>query len=113
MASDDGDGNGFKGRNAEVDFKGQRRSNKTHTSTTDPEAMLFRKSANAAAELSYMGHLLIENRTALIVDAELTQATGYAERDCATDMRKRLPNKKLRRTVAADKNYDTKDVHPR
>ena len=104
-----GDGNGFKGRNAEVDFKGQKRSNKTHTSTTDPEAMLFRKSNAAAAELSYMGHLLIENRSALIVDAELTPATGYAERDAATDMLKRLPARKRRRTVAADKSYDTKD----
>ena len=102
------DGNGFKGRNAEVDFKGQKRSNKTHTSTTDPEAMLFRKSNNTAAELSHMGHLLIENRSALIVDAELTQATGYAERDCATEMLGRLPKRKRRRTVAADKNYDTK-----
>ena len=107
--NDGGDGNGFKGRNAEVDFKGQKRSNATHTSTTDPEAMLFRKSSNAAAELSYMGHLLIENRTALIIDAELTQATGYAERDCATEMLARLPAKKRRRTIAADKNYDTKD----
>jgi transposase len=108
-SDDEGDGNGFKARNAEVDFKGQKRSNKTHTSTTDPEAMLFRKSNNAAAELSYMGHLLIENRTALIVDAELTQATGFAERDCATDMLARLPASKRRRTVAGDKNYDTKD----
>ena len=106
--SDDGDGNGFKGRNAEVDFKGQKRSNKTHTSTTDPEAMLFRKSNNAAAELSYMGHLLIENRSGLIVDAELTPATGFAERVCATTMLGRLPSKKRRRTVAADKGYDTK-----
>ena len=107
--SNDDDGNGFKGRNAEVDFKGQKRSNKTHTSTTDPEAMLFRKSNNTAAELSYMGHLLIENRSALIVDAELTQATGYAERDCATRMLARLPAAKRRRTVAGDKGYDTKD----
>ncbi len=106
---DDSDGNGFKGRNTEVDFKGQKRSNKTHTSTTDPEAMLFRKSSHTAAELSYMGHLLIENRTALIVDADLTWATGFAERDCATDMLARLPKTKRRRTVAADKNYDTKD----
>ncbi len=103
------DGKGFKGRNAEVDFKGQKRSNKTHTSTTDPEAMLFRKSSNAAAELSYMGHLLIENRSALIIDAELTPATGYAERDCATGMLARLPKTKRRRTVAADKGYDTQD----
>jgi transposase len=107
-SDDDGDGNGFKGRNAEVDFKGQKRSNKTHTSSTDPEAMLFRKSNNAAAELSYMGHLLIENRSGLIVDADLTQATGFAERDCATHMLARLPAAKRRRTVAADKNYDTK-----
>ena len=104
-----GDSNGFKGRNAEVDFKGQKRSNKTHTSTTDPEAMLFRKSNNAAAELSYMGHVLVENRNGLIADAELTQATGYAERQAATGMLKGLPNKKRRRTVAADKGYDTKD----
>jgi len=107
--TDSDDGNGFKGRNAEVDFKGQKRSNKTHTSSTDPEAMLFRKSNNTGAELSYMGHLLIENRTALIVDADLTQATGFAERDCATGMLARLPKTKRRRTVAADKNYDTKD----
>jgi len=106
--SGDDDGNGFKGRNAEVDFKGQRRSNTTHTSTTDPEAMLFRKSSNTAAELSYMGHLLIENRSGLIVDAELTQATGFAERDCATAMVGRLPKRRRRRTIAADKNYDTK-----
>ncbi len=103
------DGNGFKGRNAEVDFKGQKRSNKTHTSTTDPDAMLFRKSNNAAAELSYMGHLLIENRNGLIVDADLTKATGFAERDCATSMLAGLPSTKRRRTVAADKGYDTKD----
>jgi transposase len=103
------DGNGFKGRNAEVDFKGQKRSNKTHTSTTDPEAMLFRKSNNAAAELSFMGHVLIENRNGLIADAELTQATGYAEREAARTMLARLPARKRRRTVAADKSYDTRD----
>lgn len=103
-----GDGNGFKGRNAEVDFKGQKRSNTTHTSTTDPEALLFRKSNNTAADLSYMGHVLIENRSALIVDAELTQATGYAERDCATEMLARLPARARRRTIAGDKNYDTR-----
>ena len=108
-SDDDGDGNGFKGRNAEVDFKGQKRSNKTHTSTTDPEALLFRKSNAAGAELSYMGHLLIENRSGLIVDAELSQATGYAERDCATAMLQRLPASGRRRTVAGDKSYDTRD----
>ena len=55
-----------------------------------------------------MGHLLIENRSGLIVDADLTQATGYAERDCATGMLERLPNKRRRRTIAANKGYDTK-----
>lgn len=104
----DGDGNGFKPRNAEVDFRGQKRSNKTHTSTTDPEALLFRKSNNTAAELSFMGHVLIENRNGLIVDAELTTADGYAERATAIDMLERLPHSQRRRTVAADKNYDTK-----
>ena len=104
----DDDGNGFKPRNAEVDFKGQKRSNKTHTSTTDSEALLFRKSNNTAAELSFMGHVLIENRNGLIVAAELTQADGYAERATALDMLTQLPASSQRRTVAADKNYDTK-----
>ena len=56
-----------------------------------------------------MGHLFIENRSALLVDADFTQATGFAERACATDMLARLPARKRRRTVAGDKNYDTKD----
>lgn len=64
-------------------------------------AMLFRKSDNTAVELSYLGHLLIENRNGLIVDADLTQATGFAERDCATGMLARLPAAQRRRTAAA------------
>ena len=96
------------GRNAEVSFKGQQRSNDTHASTTDPEARLYRKSNNTAAQLCYTGHLLMENRSALIVDAELTPATGFAERDCAAEMLDRLPKRKRRRTVAGDKGYDTK-----
>ena len=101
-------GDGPAGRNAEVQWHGQKRSNDTHASTTDPEARLYRKSNNTAAQLCYAGHLLIEHRSALIVDAELTTATGYAERDCATAMLNRLPKHKRRRTVAGDKNYDTK-----
>ena len=97
-----------KGRNAEVGWHGQKRSNDTHASTTDPDARLYRKSNNTAAQLCYAGHLLIEHRSALIVDAELTAATGYAERDCAAEMLKRLPKSTRRRTVAGDKNYDTK-----
>jgi len=94
------------GRNTEVDWRGQKRSNKTHTSTTDPEARLARKSMNTAARLCYSGHLLMENRNALIVDAELTGATGYAERNTAVEMLGRLPKTKRRRTVGADKGYD-------
>jgi hypothetical protein len=96
------------GRNAESSWHGQKRSNDTHASTTDPEARLYRKSNSTAAVLCYAGHLLIENRSALIVDAELGTADGYAERATAIEMLDRLPATKRRRTVAGDKNYDTK-----
>ena len=96
------------GRNAEVQWHGQKRTNDTHASTTDPEARLYRKSFNTAATLCYSGHLLMENRNALIVDAELTTADGYAERATALEMLARLPASTRRRTVAADKAYDTR-----
>jgi transposase len=96
------------GRNAEVQWHGEKRKNDTHASTTDPEARLYRKSNNTAATLCYSGHLLMENRSALIVDAELTFADGYAERATALEMLGRLPKMARRRTVAADKAYDTK-----
>jgi transposase len=95
------------GRNAEVSFHGQRRSNQTHESMTDPEARLARKSNATAAKLSYAGHLLMEHRNALLVEIELTEATGYAERETALEMLARLPATKRRRTVAGDKGYDT------
>ena len=95
------------GRNAETGFRGQPRSNQTHQSTTDPEALLARKSHAAPAKLSYAGHLLMERRNALIVDMELTQADGYAERNAALQMLGRLLRRRRRRTVAADKAYDT------
>jgi len=98
---------GPAGRNSEVDFRGQPRSNQTHASTTDPEALLARKSDHTAARLCYAGHLLMENRSALIVDIELTQADGYAERATALELLGRLPRRTRRRTVAADKGYDT------
>jgi hypothetical protein len=66
-------GRGPSGRNVEVDCRGQSRGNQTHRSTTDPEALLARKSNNTATRLCYAGHLLMENRNALIVDAELTE----------------------------------------
>ena len=97
-----------KGRNVEADWKGKKRSNDTHASTTDPEARLYRKSMNTAATLCFSGHLLMENRNALIVDAELGTADGYAERSTALEMLGRLPKTKRRRTVGADKGYDTR-----
>ncbi len=105
----DGDDDGPTGRNVEVQWRGQKRSNETHESTTDPESRLYRKSHNTAATLSYSGHLLMENRNALIVDAELTFADGYAERATALEMLGRLPPMTRRRTVAADKGYDTRN----
>ena len=96
------------GRNVEVQWHGEKRSNDTHASTTDPEARLYRKSHNTAATLCYSGHLLMENRNALIVDAELTTADGYAERATAIEMLARLPTTARRRTVAGDKGYDTR-----
>ena len=95
------------GRNTEKDWKGKKRSNETHASTTDPDARLYRKGNNVPAQLCYSGHLLMENRSALIVDAELTFADGYAERATALEMLGRLPRSKRRRTVGADKAYDT------
>nr|WP_291822182.1 hypothetical protein [Candidatus Microthrix sp.] len=102
-----GDVDGPQGRNVEAKWHGQKRSNDTHESTTDPEAMLYRKSNNTAANLCYAGHILIEHRNGLITDADLTKATGYAERDCAKTMLDRLPKRKRRRTVAEDKNTTT------
>jgi transposase len=95
------------GRNVEVHWHGQKRTNDTHASTTDPEARLFRKSHHTAATLCFAGHLLMEHRNALIVDAELTIADGYAERATAIEMLTRLPASARRRTVAGDKGYDT------
>ena len=91
-----------------MQWHGQKRSNDTHASTTDPEARLYRKSHNTAATLCFSGHLLMENRNALIVDAELTIADGYAERATAIEMLARLPKTARRRTVAGDKGYDTR-----
>jgi transposase len=97
------------GRNPEVDYHGERRSNETHRSTTDPEARLARKGNSVAAKLSYAGHLLMENRSALIADMDLSLATGYAERETALRLLRRLPTSARRRTVAGDKGYDTRD----
>lgn len=96
------------GRNGERDFHGERRSNATHASSTDPDARLFRKSSGQPAQLCHMGHLLMENRSCLVVDTRLTHATGTAERDAAASM---LGDRAGcgRLTVGGDKLYDTRD----
>jgi transposase len=104
----DGPGAGGDGRNAEADWKGRPRSNDTHASTTDPDARLFRKGSNQAAVLAYQGHVLMENRSGLVVSAVVTQADGYGERVAALAMLDTLPGTH-RKTVAADKGYDTRD----
>ena len=83
---DGGGGPPAPGRNGERDFRGQRRSNETHASTTDPDARLYRKARGQAAKLCCMGHLLMENRSGLVVDTETTHATGTAEREAAEAM---------------------------
>ena len=95
------------GRNAERDFHGEKRKNDTHSSTTDPDARLFRKGAGKEAKLCHMGHLLTENRNGLIVDARLTAANDTAERTTALDMIE--DNAEPGSTVGGDKNYDTAD----
>jgi len=99
------------GRNAEVDFRGEKRSNATHASTTDPDALLYRKSPGTGAKLCYMGHVLMENRNGLVVDAETTRVSGYAERLAALAMIDSMPegNGGRRITLGADKGYDTRD----
>ena len=74
------------GRNGERDFHGEKRSNSTHASTTDPEAQLFRKGRGKEAKLSFMGHALMENRSGLVVATTVTKATGMAERNAAEEM---------------------------
>jgi len=95
------------GRNAERDFHVEKRKNDTHSSTTDPAARLFRKGGGNEAKLCHMGHLMMENRNALIVDARLTEANGTAERAAALDMID--DNARPGSTVGGDKNYDTSD----
>lgn len=95
------------GRNAEVDFKGQTRSNQTHESTTDPEARLYRKGAGMEARLCFIG--LMENRSGLIVDACLTPADGHAERIAALAMIEPRADRPRAISLGADKAYDTRD----
>ena len=92
--------------NPTVNFRGERRSNETHQSKTDPEALLARKSEGKESKLSYSGNLLVENRNGLIVDAEVFQANGTAERDAALVMLEQIAGRKPV-TVGGDKGFDT------
>ena len=93
--------------NPTVNFHGEKRSNETHQSTTDPDALLARKGSGKEAKLSYNANLLTENRNGLIVNTQVFQANGTAERDAALVMLEQLPGVN-RVTVGADKGYDTR-----
>ena len=103
----DDDDPGGPGRNAERDFHGEKRSNETHRSISDPEARLYRKGDGQPARLCYMGHALMENRNGLAVGGGVTQATGTAEREAALELLDRRRGRSKRRiTLGADKAYD-------
>jgi transposase len=103
------------GRNGERNFRKEKRSNETHASTTDPDAQLFRKGNGQASRLCFMGHALMENRNGLIVDCEVTKASGTAEREAALTMIKRSRKSRNRKvcrsriTLGADKGFDAED----
>ncbi len=96
--------------NPTIDFRGEKRSNQTHQSTTDPDARLFTKLKGNAAKLCYIGNVLTENRSGLVVDTLLTQATGYGERSAAVTMLARAARRRGKRiTAGGDRGYDTRD----
>ena len=97
------------GRNAPADFRGEKRSNGTHASTTDPDALLYRRGSGMEARLCYIGHGLMENRWGLIVDARLTRVSGHAERLAALEMIEPWADRPTAITLGADKGYDAAD----
>lgn len=105
---DPSDGNGFQPSNPAVDFHGQKRTNETHESATDPEARLYRKGRGKEAKLSHMGHVLAENRNGLIVTIVATEANGTAERTATLDMLDDLKTThgRVPSTLGGDKGYD-------
>ena len=106
--SDRPDG-GDAGRNPTVDLRAEKRSNATHASTTDPDAMLYRKGAGMEARLCFIGHGLMENRSGLLVDARLTRVSGHAERLAALEMIEPYPDRSHAITLGADRGYDAAD----
>lgn len=98
------------GRNAEVNFHGEKRSNETHVSKTDPESRLARKAAAQPAKLSFSAHALMENRNGILVDFRIAEANGTAERDIARELiEENVAREKARTTVGGDKAYDTRE----
>jgi transposase len=93
--------------NPTVNFRGERRTNATHQSTTDPEARLYKKGVGRPAQLAYLGHVLMENRSGLITDTRVTLADGYGERDAALAMVAEGPRGRV--TLGGDKGYDSAD----
>lgn len=104
-----GGGEPPSGNGREVDFHGEKRSNETHRSTTDPDARLYKKSKGSEAKMSYLGHALMENRHGLLVDTMVTLADGTAERDAAVLMASQIAGVK-QVTLGGDKNYDTQEL---
>jgi transposase len=97
------------GRNAQADFRGEKRSNATHASTTDPDARLSRKGPGKAATLCFMAHALMENRSGLLVGACLTRADGHAERVAALTLIEPFADRPRAITLGADKGFDAED----
>jgi IS5 family transposase len=96
--------------NPTVDFHGEKRSNTTHRSTTDPEARLLKKGKGKEAKLCFMGHALMENRHGLLVGFRMTEATGTAERDVTPELLRQARERGFHpKTIGGDKNYDTRD----
>ncbi len=107
---DEDDGGGDAGgRNAPADFRGEKCSNATHASRTDPDAMLYKKGPGMEAKLCFIGHGLMENRSGLIVDARLTRVSGHAERLAALEMIEPHADRPGAITLGADRGYDTAD----
>jgi len=96
--------------NPSVNFRGQKRTNDTHASTTDADAQLYKKAKGQEAKLAFLGHVLMENRNGLVVQTRLTKATGTAEREASVEMaRAERRSKREHLTVGGDKNYDTRE----
>lgn len=99
---------GGRGKGDGSDFRGEKRSNDTHESTTDPDARMYRKGPSQESKLSYAGHVVVENRNALVMGCQATRATGFAERETALELLAEIP-RACRGTVGADRAYDTRE----